>query len=255
MTTLSASWFDENTTLQRSSFTRALAVSLVGHIVLFFAVSFAPKPGPAPLPRVIAVRLVQMAPAAPAERGSGTALSKARPVAKSAPKPPAPAPTPRKVVLPKQARAVPKKVRQVKRRPKPEELGYSDALAALRADLGEDESPAPESHARAETAEDSQPQTLQSGHQVSPEIAAWMTATRSHLRRVWVTPPEYLNRSLMTEVRVNLSPEGAVLGTPRVVRSSGDPYWDDNTIRALVRASPLPRPPEAGEWPFIFTPK
>jgi colicin import membrane protein len=255
MTLLSASWIDDHAAVQRSSFTRALTISLAGHIVLFLVVTIAPKPGPAPLPRVISVQLVQMAPAAPAETGKGTALTKARPVAKSAPKPPAPAPTPRKVVLPTQARAVPKKVRQVKRRPKPEELGYSDALAALRADLGEDESPPPESHARAETAEDSPPQTVQSGHQVSPEIAAWMTATRSHLRRVWVTPPEYLDRPLMTEVRVNLGPDGAVLGTPRVVRSSGDPYWDDNTIRALMRASPLPRPPEAGEWPFIFTPR
>jgi len=255
MTTLSASWIDDSAAVQRSSFTRALAISLVGHLVLFFAVSFAPKPGPTPLPRVISVRLVQMAPAAPTAPGSGTALSKARPVAKSAPKPPAPAPTPRKVVLPRQATAVTKKVRRVKRRPKPEALGYSDALAALRADLGEDESPAPESHARAETTEDSEIQTLQSGHQVSPEIAAWMTATRSHLRRAWPVPAEYLNRPLMTEVRVNLSPDGTVLGTPLVVRSSGDPYWDDNTIRALVRASPLPRPPEAGEWPFVFTPK
>ncbi|GAG35298.1 unnamed protein product, partial [marine sediment metagenome] len=71
----------------------------------------------------------------------------------------------------------------------------------------------------------------------------------------WITPPDFQNRGLSTELRVRLGPTGEVLGTPVVVRSSGDPYWDDNVIRALMKASPLPAPPEPGDWPFLFSPE
>ena len=89
----------------------------------------------------------------------------------------------------------------------------------------------------------------------APEEAAWMLATKRHIRSVWVTPPDFLNRGLSTELRVDLAADGAVIGEPEVVRSSGDPFADDNAVRALLKASPLPAPPQAGRRTFIFEPE
>ena len=34
---------------------------------------------------------------------------------------------------------------------------------------------------------------------------------------------------------------------------SGDPFWDDSAIRAILKASPLPPPPgRPGEWNISF---
>jgi len=39
------------------------------------------------------------------------------------------------------------------------------------------------------------------------------------------------------------------------VASSGNPFYDDNAVRALVKASPLPAPPKAGRRTIVFTPE
>jgi len=56
------------------------------------------------------------------------------------------------------------------------------------------------------------------------------------------------------EIRVRLSAGGDVLGT-RVVRRSGNPWYDESVERAIKKASPLPPPPEADEWLFVFRPE
>lgn len=35
----------------------------------------------------------------------------------------------------------------------------------------------------------------------------------------------------------------------------GNPWYDENVVRAIQKASPLPAPPEAGEWAFVFVPE
>ena len=86
------------------------------------------------------------------------------------------------------------------KRKKPEELDYDDALAGLRAELGESEPPLTDQA----TAEPQELATSEArpapdpGFQVSPEVARWMSATENHIRRVWITPPEFLNRNLRT---------------------------------------------------------
>ena len=87
---------------------------------------------------------------------------------------------------------------------------------------------------------------------VSPELAAWSRATRRRIQSVWVTPPSFRGRGLVTHLEIRLSVGGEVLGEPRVVRSSGDPYFDDNAVRAVMRASPLPPPPQPGAQDFLF---
>ena len=40
-----------------------------------------------------------------------------------------------------------------------------------------------------------------------------------------------------------------------MLRRSGNPWYDESVVRAIQKASPLPPPPEAGEWPFVFKPE
>ena len=74
------------------------------------------------------------------------------------------------------------------------------------------------------------------------------------MTRAWVLAPGFRAQPLSTEVRVRLSSGGEVLGT-RVVRGSGNPWYDESVERAVRKASPLPPPPEADEWLFVFRPQ
>ena len=64
----------------------------------------------------------------------------------------------------------------------------------------------------------------------------------------------YRDSPLRTLLVVTVMADGRVLGEPVVRRSSGDPQFDDNAIRAVLGASPLPPPPTPGDWPFLFNP-
>lgn len=55
------------------------------------------------------------------------------------------------------------------------------------------------------------------------------------------------NPAVIIEVR--LSPDGTVLGQPRIVRSSGQSAWDDAAVDGIVRAERLPRDPSLGTAP------
>jgi TonB family protein len=54
---------------------------------------------------------------------------------------------------------------------------------------------------------------------------------------------------------IDVAADGRVLGRPELVASSGNPFYDDNAVRALIRASPLPPPPKAGRQTLVFTPE
>jgi len=247
---------------EQRGFALAVAISLAGHAVLFTLLSFAPSPKPLYAPASISVRLVAALPT-PSRGGAARAaksLPRSAPAPTPAPPPAHPRPVTKKRVLPRDpSPAQPKKLR---RRSKPEEMPYEDAMAALRAEMGE-AAPEPRAPGAPETragpgvddplATAGEPRAG-GGAAVSPELARRLIATKLHVCAVWITPPDFLNRALSTELRVRLGPTGEVLGTPVVARSSGDPYWDDNAIRALMKASPLPAPPEPGMWPFLFSP-
>ena len=82
-----------------------------------------------------------------------------------------------------------------------------------------------------------------------------MRRAKIHVRRNWVLTPGFRTQPLETHVSVRLDAGGRVLGEPKVVRRSGNPWYDDNVVRAVQKASPLPAPPEAGSWPFVFRPE
>ena len=234
---------DDFASMRRREFRRILALSIAGHAVLLGMLSLEFDRPMAMLPGVVTVELV----AAPA------ALPPAPRAARRAP----PKPLPKKVVLPAQPttpKPKPKPTAEPVVAPEPapleptaEEQDLSDVLAQLRADAGEDESPPP-----AQTAMLGGGGGI--GQPVSPEVALWMKKAKVRVRQAWVLPPAFRTQTLEAHVVVDLDASGNVRGTPEVVRRSGNPWYDEGVVRAIQKASPLPPPPEADEWAFVFVP-
>ena len=248
-------WLAEQHAADQRRFTHGLVGSFVVHVLALAVFAFSPTPDAMPLTGVLKVDLVTSVPAPPAAKPA------AGPAPKPAPVPPAPAPVappkpaPKEVVLPKEApRAIPKKPvpRPAKRR---EPVRYEDALSQLRQELGESTPTAPPAEDVTDQALEATTAPAASSSQgaVDKELAAWVLATQRHVRQRYITPPEFLNRSLATGIEVRLTSGGALVGAPRVVQPSGDPFFDDNAVRAVLSAAPLPPPPSAGTWTFLFT--
>ncbi|MDJ0867842.1 MAG: energy transducer TonB [Myxococcota bacterium] len=233
---------------------RLLVVSALVHAVAAAGLVFAPTPrASVALPAVVAVDLVSLPAAAAAQRPA----AQPTPAPEPAPRPPPPAP--KKVVLPEtptrppapKAKPKPKAKPRPRRDPEPppsEPVEYDDLMAQLRAEAGETRpaAPAPEPAAKGGA--------RGPGVAVSAEVAAWLRRARVHVEKAWVLPPGFRLQPLVTHVRVRLDAQGRVLGEPEVTERSGNPWYDDSVVRAIEKASPLPRPPEAGEWNFRFSP-
>lgn len=230
-------------------------ISAVAHLVLFSLLLWLPSSRPSHVvPQAITVSLLSAVPAPPAPK----------PVVKAAPKAPTPKakpkakPRPKVKVLPKKAPtpvakapAKPRPKPAVKPKPRPEELSYDDALAKLRGDLGE--SPpvvaAPtQAKATAHVAA-----TAGKGVVISAELAAWNLAVKRHVKSHWIMPPEFRESGLAAALAIWVQPNGAIRGQPQLLRTSGNPYYDDNAIRALSRSSPLPPPPAPGRRVLILS--
>ena len=238
--------------LRRRELRRLFAISVAAHLALVAAFLISPQ-SRISVPRgVVSVELVYAPaaarPAAPA------------PVAKPAPrKPPAP-PKPKKVVLPAEPttpKIEPKvaKPEVVEKPPLVEpapDVEYEDVLAQLRAESGEDAPPT--EIAKAAPTAIGLPGSP-NGVAISPEVAAWLKSAKIHVRRNWVVPPGFRTQALEAHVEVDLDASGGVRGTPRLSRRSGNPWYDEGVIRAIQKSSPLPAPPEAGKWNFVFLPE
>jgi periplasmic protein TonB len=259
-------WVEEQRIEAGQQMRRLLVFSALAHVVLALVLVLGPGPRPLRAPPALMVNLVAALPlAAPAPAPAPAAPTPVRKA--SAPAKAAPAPQPKVKILPKRApsaqakprakaRPKPKPEPVLRRRARPKELAYADALAQLRGEVGE---PAPVAPSPAETAPAAaQPVEVPApsrGVRVSPELLAWHVAVRRHVRAVWITPPEFRNRGLAAELVIDLDAQGRVRGRPELVGSSGNPFYDDNAIRALVKASPLPAPPEAGRRTVVFSPE
>jgi TonB family protein len=264
-------WHDEHFLDHRRRLRNAMLVSLAIHGSVVAAFAIGPSRAVIPMPQVISIELVAL-PSAPSARSRPSRPSPAPPPAKTvAPEPPPPEPPPPAPpvvkapvqVLPEQS---PGRIRKVKPEPKPaparprreKSLSYEDAMAALDDELGVDETVdllEPPSTPVEPEASSGRPETSdvsRAGAVVSPELAAWNLATQRRIQSSWVTPANFRNRGLVTSLELRLSVSGDVIGTPIVVRSSGDPFFDDNAVRAVLTAAPLPPPPEAGRRIFLF---
>jgi len=242
---------------RRREFRRFVVVSALLHVALVAIFAFSPSFAVTSAPMgAISVNLVG-APAPARRAPAPPAKPKAAPVptpapAQQRPKPP----VPEKRVLPKQT-TTPKPTPRARReeiapedvvRPETPQQEYSDVLDNLRSELGEEETPAqPEQVAAVAPAGGGG-----TGRPVSPEVADWMRRARIHVRRSWVVPPGFRQQSLATVIDVELDGGGNLLGEPEIVKRSGNPWYDDGVLRSIRKASPLPAPPEAGVWNFVF---
>ena len=243
---------------RQRQFRRFVAISAALHVGLAILFWWSPiRPTGTALPAVVRVDLVTMADIAPAPK----------PVPAPAARPPPPPPPPPQVkkVLPKQPAPLPKPKAE-KPKPKPQEKpkekpkeepkppeptpeqDYEDVIAQLRKEKGET-TPQPVEAAQAQPA--AGPSGL--GQVVSPEMMRWLQDVKAHVTRAWILEPGFRMQRLETQLEVELGPTGEVLGM-RITQSSGNPWYDESVERAIQKASPLPAPPDAGEWPFSFKP-
>jgi TonB family protein len=274
------SWQEEQELDQRRRLRNGLLVSVAIHGLFVAMLVISPSRSHPPLPDVLSVDLIAAAPApaAPAPKAPPApkppAPEAAKPEPKPAPKPPPPAPPappepPPPVAkapvqaLPENAPTQIKKVepkpeerKQVvdpRQRPKEKQLSYEDAMASLDDELGPVEDrdllkPVP----KPEATDSSGSPNQKSGLVVSQEMLDWANATTRRIQNNWKGTASYSGRGLATSLDIELSARGDVIGTPRVLRSSGDPYFDDNAVRAVMMVTPLPAPPTAGPTVFVF---
>jgi len=239
---------------RRRGLRRTVAISVAAHVAIVAALVFGPgfRSRPFPAPSVVTVDLVAAAPA-PLRRP---------------PSPPRPAP--RKVVLPvrPERTVTPPPIARRAPPPQPAEQDYDELLEKLRAEVGE---PPPEPLDRrppppAEPVPSPQPapllplparapQAAAAARQAAPEVVAWLRDARIRVRREWVLAAGFRFQDLETHVEVDLDAAGHVQGEPRITRRSGNPWYDESVVRAIRKADPLPAPPEAGKWPFVFRPE
>lgn len=251
-----AEWLQDVDGEHRRRIRQALAISLAGHLAAVAALSLAPSAEPLLLAPAITVDLVAAIPSPSAAEPA------AKPAPEPAPKPVAvPPPAPKVKILPKEAPAATAKPRvepkpkpePVIRRPRPREMSYEEAMAQLRQDTGVEEAVAPREVAKAE---DAKPEAAaapagRSGPRAGQLKDPWTIAVERHIRDFRRDPPEFRRPGLVTTLEVKLAADGRVLGEPKVVSSSGNPYYDDNARRTIVRASPLPEP-EAPGWRTVL---
>ncbi len=252
---------------------RFLLYSALGHVGLVGFLLFSPGPEILAPKGVIAVDLTVGLPAPAAAPSKPKAAPKpapkkaeATPKAKPAPPPPPPPKKTKATVLPKDSQRQPEKKPPPKQAaparkelepeevPKQEQVSYEDMLEQMRSEAGEEkpspaESDAPESP---QAAGSQLPIGDPNGAPVSPEVAAWMRKVKIHVQRVWRAPAQFSSDRLVAFLEVELDSAGNVVGAARMLRGSGNPWYDEEAQRALKRANPLPAPPRPGRYSIAF---
>ncbi|KTT16024.1 hypothetical protein NS331_19430 [Pseudacidovorax intermedius] len=61
------------------------------------------------------------------------------------------------------------------------------------------------------------------------------------IKRNVVFDPNSVPGNPAVEIQIQTSPDGTIVGTPRITKSSGNPTWDDAAVRAVQRAEVMPR--------------
>ena len=279
------SWREEHGFDHRRRLRNGGLVSLAVHALLFATLVISPSREAPPLPDVIAVDLIgaPLIAAAPPARSAPPRRTAPPPpapeVAEPALPPPAPKPKAPVQVLPEDTPQTVRKEKpkaektRVVEKPKPKvperprrrrgeptkELSLEDAMAALDEEIGPDETsdllqarPSPADRAAEAAAAAAAEQAARAEAQLASEFATWMIAAKRKIQSRFVMPSNLRGRGLETVLELRLSKSGKVIGAPKVLRSSGDPYFDDNAKRAVLKGDPLPPPPRSGVTRFVF---
>lgn len=72
---------------------------------------------------------------------------------------------------------------------------------------------------------------------------AYVSDVEKHIRRFWILPQWLANKDLHAKIRVRFDENGSVTGR-EIVRSSGNPSFDEAVMNTLEKASPVPKPPD-----------
>ncbi len=266
-------------------------VVLFAALVISPPISFEPIPQTISVELIAGPQIAApVAPRAPVRRKASPPPPAPKPPAEAAkPEPPAPAPPKAKApvqVLPENEPKPQKKVEQAPekktqevakaktepapekqpekaparepaKKPVDEELSYEDAMESLDEELGEDETedllapPPPRPGNRVMPTSGNAPES-RAGASVNAEDAAWGLAMRRRIQSKWVALSQYQGRGLVTVMALEISPSGELVGEPEVVRTSGDPYFDDHAVQGVLMSTPLPVPPTSGRRILLF---
>ncbi len=245
-------FIDELEDDRRRSYRRMVALSSAAHVGLLAVFLIRPPSlgETKPLPPVVSLVPV-------------SALTTPKPVEKPTPPPEAePAPPPpalpeaAQVVIPEHSVQKPKpKPKPVEREPEvaprpkePEQVDLDDLLNELREEIPASPEPVAKPAEQAAVAGPSGP-----GVVVTPEVLAWINRVKAHVKRNWALAPGFRAQRISTEVRVTLTASGEVIDF-EITRRSRNPWYDDSVERAVRKATPLPRPPQDGDWTLTFEP-
>lgn len=83
-----------------------------------------------------------------------------------------------------------------------------------------------------------------------PEYIKYQAMVRGKIIRAWVVPSVYTDESgkrFNTRIEVLINTDGEVTST-RLAKASGNPSFDSSAKRAVMNASPFPRPPDRLAW-------
>jgi colicin import membrane protein len=237
--------------LESRTFRRLLVFSLVGHILVFLALTLRPF-GRAKLisPSPVMVELV-----GPPKAAAPPKPAPKPPAAKPLPKPPEPAPAPppkpmvKEIVVPKEPQplAKPKPEPVVEKKappPTPEELmaKISEKVEAQEAAAAAQKPPA----------EEAPPSAVQGGPgEFDPLFSPWIANVQVRVRANWS------GASMCTgepKFNVDVGADGR-LSNIELAESSGDKSCDASGERALLKSNPLPPPPHAISLTLNLVPK
>jgi outer membrane biosynthesis protein TonB len=224
---------------RRRDFQRMLGWSFAAHVGAVMLALASPPTRMGSPPSVIEVELVAAPPS-----GAPAPPKPAPPAAKPAPPPPPAPPKPKQVVLPKNPTQTPKPKPEPKPEPRrevviqpqvKEEKSLEDLLSDMRKERGES-TPAP-APTPVQTAAVPGPVPSAGTGTMSAEEADWRRRAKLHVRRAWVVPPGFRTEPLQTHVSLELDAGGNVVGTPDIVKRSGNPWYDEGVIHGIEKAS------------------
>ena len=240
---------------RRREMRRVLLVSLGAHLAVIAVFAWSPRLSNPKVMALQGVVMVELLEAPPGAAPAAAPKPRARPAKKTVVLPDKPKAAPKPKPVAKKAAVKPAK----KKAPPPPQKNLADVMKELEKKSGsanEVAAASPRAGAPAGAVAGAGAVSGSArGVRVDPEVAGWMRRTRIHVRQSWVLAPGFRSQDLETHVSVRIDSGGRLQGGPRITRRSGNPWYDDSVVRALEKASPLPAPPEAGEWPFVFRPE